>query len=656
MTSKVVIALLLLLIAAHGVAVVEWLDLDNTLPRGEAARAFVQSHRVIDALAEPGSGLPGKIYQTHPEPQPPLVAVAAALCSAAFPDSLDAPVYAQIAFLALAAFGSFAAGRRLRGPWCGLLAAFLLTTTTHVAIYEHVLTTELALLAFSACALASYLYSDGYRKAIPSALLGLCLGSGMLSGWNFAFAVVPFALAAMGAIVYWALLRTSGAGGGAESRDLSVTRVVNALATFAIASAIAFPWWRCRGADAWTYTNGPHLRFAVSEAGYYAGAFLRETSAIFVIIFIVATGVALLSWAARGGTRAIASIENGRGALFCVFTIAVTFAGLTLDSAKDYRYAGLLLAPAAVFAAWAIRGIRFAILRFPAIGASCALSALAFFGVSFDVLASDDLRLRDTNVWHAGKFDFRVYQPENAPPPLQPAPGRSVVALARVKNPPDVRDPDPLRALDAIARDRTDRNVYVYFVTPQETLPGIAFEYLCESRYPRFTGFSVREYFVGPTRDRWFAAFSPYEYLIAQYVVVAKRRGGGFEWEKATYPMNAGFAQFLSGEPPVFRKHFRRIYQYEPVRDPFERANDLIVDVYKRTATADIAEINELTAGIQRFDRMKPGTFVDLAYYWFHAGRVIDARRILELNVPDPSVLAPVHRDRLQQIAAGNAK
>ncbi|MFN0207620.1 MAG: glycosyltransferase family 39 protein [Planctomycetota bacterium] len=648
------IALLLVIAIAflHAAAITKWLAADARQPRGETARYFIQTSRVADALAAPSPEIFTNIYNAIPEPFPPLLAIVGAPFLYIWPDDVDAAVYSQILFLAIAAFGAYAIGNKLRGPAAGVFAAFLLTTTAHAAIYQHTFLAEMPVLAFSACSLAAFLYSDGFRRTGPSLALGAATGLGILSNWNFVFAAAPAAVFIILTFFHCLLQKSSGQKPGESAAENTPpgSRVFNVILSILAAAAIAWPWWNARGSDVLQYAGTPTFTFSADALYFYMNALAREAAAPFVILCIASAGLLALSLAARGGSRSIVDLTNGRGAIVCITFFLITWIALSLDARRDSRYGGMLLPPLAGIVAYAACGVRLSLLRRPLYLLSAAAGIFTFLGVAFETFASDDLRLRATQLVPIGNIDFRVYQPENPPPPFQPAPGRKTVALTNIKNPPDPTDADPRRALDAVVRDRSDKNLHIYFVTPQEILDGAALEYWCQSRYRNLIPHLVREYYIGPVKDAVFAAFSPYEFLIANYVIVARRRGAPQPWERDTFPMNAGFLQFFEGDAPVVRKHLQRIYMYEPVRDPFERANDIIVEVYKRIQPADAEEIQEVVDGINQFDQAKPGTWVDIAYYWLHSGKTADAKKIVDANVKDPGLLAPVHKDRLQQI------
>ncbi|MBI3819016.1 MAG: hypothetical protein HY286_10030 [Planctomycetes bacterium] len=640
------IAGLLACVVAHSICISMWVARDHSQPVGEVARNLIQTMRVASALAEPAPDLASRVLRAHPEPQPPLLATAGAAIHLTAPASPAAPVLAQSIFVALAAIGAFCLGMALRGPGTGLLSAILFTSTPFFGIYEHRMLADLPMAAFAACASAAFVASDGFRGRAASVALGLCAGFGMLAHWNFAFACAGIGAGALGSLVYCILRITSGTGDAADARR----RIVNILIAIVCGAAVIAPWALERGAEAWQYAGQAAPAFSAGDMMYYAEHFAQESSLFtgaMLFVTLALFGISLIS-----KNRAARPVDPGRAdrALNCIIVLFGAYAALALAPMKDPRYAGLLLPAACGFIAYVLSGMAFRFVRAPFVILTAALSILTYLAVAFGIFASDDARARPAQTLQFFNLDFRAYQPDPAPPAFQPAPGRRVLALASVKNPPDPRDPDPARALDAIERDYTEQKARVFFITPQEILHGSAFEYWCESGHARLAPLLLREYYAGDPRNLDFAAFSPYELLVSHYVVLARRRGGPNLYEKSILPFNNAFTQYLTGDAPILQKHFARIYGYEPVSNPYDRANDLLVEVYRRIVPADAEEVNEILAAVNRFDRVKPGTWVDVAYFWYHSGHPEDSRKILEKNVTNRGVLAPVHRDRLLQM------
>lgn len=646
--------LLLTCVVAHAVGISTWLARDRAQPAGEIARYGIQTLRVANALAHPSADLAERVLMAHPEPQPPLLACVASLFHLAAPENPDAPVLAQTLFVAIAAAGAFALGMALRGPGTGVLAAVLFTSTTFTAVYEHRLLPDLPLAAFAVCAAAAFVTSDGFRGRAASVSLGVFAGLGMLTHWNFAFACAGIGAGFLLTFVYCILRLTSGEGDRAAAR----TRMIHALLALASCAVVAGPWAIARGAEAWRYAAGGAPDWSLKGFLWYGDALRMESSLMIVIFTMIAAALFVISiFVKKGAANPLAPASNSR-AWNCILTIAGAWIALALAPSRDARYAGLFLPSLCAMIAFVLAGLRFAVVRVPVVAAVVVLSGVSWLAVGFEVFASDDPRVRPVQTLQIGSYDFRAYQPSPAPPSMEPAPGRTLFALTTVKNPPDARDPDPFRALGAIDRDITDRKGRVFVVTPQEWMHGSAIEYWCEANFPKLTPLLLREYYAGDPKPLEFAAFSPYEFLVSHYVLVVRRRGGPTDSERAAFPFNQAFLQYLTGEAPKFRAHFTRMTAYEPVVTPWDRPNDLIVEIYKRIGAADVAEVQEVLAAVARFDRVKPGTWVDIAYFWLHQGRAADARKILDTNVKNPGVLAPVHRDRYAQVlqATSNLK
>jgi len=160
---------------------------------------------------------------------PPLATCAAGLLYFVLP---VAPLTSQgvmVAFLAVALAAVFGIGRELWDDGAGLLAAFLLGTAPFVVFCLTNFQLDLPLAAMVAATLWALLHTDGFRKPVWSAGLGILLGLGMLTKPTFVVYI--------GAPLLW--VATADRRRGDEQR-----RRVGLLATAVlIGVAMALPWY-----------------------------------------------------------------------------------------------------------------------------------------------------------------------------------------------------------------------------------------------------------------------------------------------------------------------------------------------------------------------------------------------------------------------------
>ncbi len=660
MRRRLAVALLLLWIVAHMVAIDLWLRRDHRVPRGDQIRYLTTSSRIAGILSHPTPDLVERVFRAHPEPHPPLFATVAAPFLAASPEDLDAPVRAQWLFVALLAIGCYGMGACLRGPGTGLLTAVLALTTTHVAIFEHLMMLEVPLMACVAAASWAWLASDGFRRRAPTAALGAVAAVGVLVKWNFAFAFLGPLLTVPGVLLAAIASRWR----TAEDRGDAARRARNVALGGALFLAGIAPWAILRGNDFLAFTINV-ARQDIFHAGssvtsfesltYFWKALDLETSVPFEAAFRECLVLLLLGLALRRTRATPVDLPRALDGLRLLLLLGGTYLAISLVPTKESRYVGPLLPSVCATVAFVVTGLRIpflelrasslAWLRAPFVAALVGLGVLGWLGAAFDVLADDDLRVRPTQRIAIGPFDLRVFQPDDAPAPFLPERGRVVLPLIKLKLPPDPRDLSPRRALDAIDRDRGTRRAHVFTCTPQEMLHASAFGYLAEALHPGIEIAPVREYYVARPIENEFAAFSPYDLLAATHVLLVRRRGGPDAGEAKRYPFSESIGLWIESRPEEFRKHFALAHAYEPWKDPFDSTQDLLVEVYRRVAPPDDAEIAEVLRAIESFDRLKPGTWVDVALYHYRNDELEKALDLLTKHVPEGSELFPVHQD-----------
>lgn len=658
MRLRTSLLLLGLLVIATTAAVPLWLAADNAAPHGDYVRYLTTTHRIADALSHPERDLLTRVMTAHPQPYPPLFAAIASLFHLAAPESLDAPVMSQMFFLALLGLGAFGIGRALRGPGTGLLAAFLVLTSTHAAVYGHLMMLEVPLAALTALAVWAYLESDGFRWLGPSLACGGLAGLAVLVKWNAVFALFGIAI-----LYGFLLVRLVAALARKQPAGELSRRAVHGLGAALVAAFVIFPWAWLRLGDLWRYTENVRVQNIYHVGSglldptsflYYARSLDVELSVPLAWATGISVAALLVALTARRAGRELLPLSTVGRAGSLLTILATAYISISAIPAKESRYAGPLLPmlvpiTAAVLTGFAARrdgvnSIAAIATRGTLMGLLGICGILGYLGASFDLLAGDDLRLRAVQVAQLGPLDLRMYQPHDPPLPFQPAPGRSVLPILRLKHAPDPRNPHPTRALEAIDRDRMAEKADVYAVTPQLLMHASGLTYLAEVFAPALTIHDVQEYFVSSPRDVESAAFAPYTFWTATHLIFARHRGGPTDFARARFPFTSGFSEYLDRQMPQFQKHWKRIHAYEPFADPFDRRMDFVVEVYRRIEPADDAEIAEVLDAIERFDRVKTGTWVEVAMLHSRLGRPTDALRVLREKVTNLDGCSAPHR------------
>ena len=134
---------------------------------------------------------------------PPLVHLIAAAFYGVFGVSMDVAALSNSLYLVALLLAVYAVGRRLGGPWVGLLAAFIVSMLPIVFSMSRYLYIDFALTAFVAVNISLLLASERFRRKGISLLYGLSLGLGLLTKWTFAAFVAAPLLAALASRDLW---------------------------------------------------------------------------------------------------------------------------------------------------------------------------------------------------------------------------------------------------------------------------------------------------------------------------------------------------------------------------------------------------------------------------------------------------------------------
>ena len=163
----------------HAAATLAWLA-RNSLPDG-LRDEFLHSQRAVELFFRArdlgGEGLHYWLFEGY---YPPLVPLVGDLFLVLGPNHEDTLAASNLLWLALLIGATFAIGRRLYGPWTGVLAAALVCLYPSIHGNARHLEPNVALAAASACAVWALLASDGFRRLGPSLGFGAALAAGLL--------------------------------------------------------------------------------------------------------------------------------------------------------------------------------------------------------------------------------------------------------------------------------------------------------------------------------------------------------------------------------------------------------------------------------------------------------------------------------------------
>jgi 4-amino-4-deoxy-L-arabinose transferase-like glycosyltransferase len=109
--------------------------------------------------------------------------------------SMDVAALSNSVYLVLFLLAVYDIGRRLGGPWVGLLSAFVVSTFPIIFSMSRYLYIDFALTTLVAVNIALLLRGDRFQRKGYALLYGLSLGLGMLTKWTFiVFTIAPLVL------------------------------------------------------------------------------------------------------------------------------------------------------------------------------------------------------------------------------------------------------------------------------------------------------------------------------------------------------------------------------------------------------------------------------------------------------------------------------
>jgi 4-amino-4-deoxy-L-arabinose transferase-like glycosyltransferase len=191
-TQGIALALLALLIVFHLVNNLVWRMSNEVVFAMDRMFHQVTSLAYYDILRESVNLRTLFAALTWSDYYPPLVHLTAAAFYKLFGVSMDVAALSNSIYLVLFLLAVYGIGERLRGPWTGLLSAFILSTFPIIFSMSRYLYVDFALTSMVAVNVCLLLRSDHFEHKGYALLYGLSLGLGMLAKWTFiAFTIAP---------------------------------------------------------------------------------------------------------------------------------------------------------------------------------------------------------------------------------------------------------------------------------------------------------------------------------------------------------------------------------------------------------------------------------------------------------------------------------
>lgn len=202
--------LIILLIAGVNFANYFWLMLDSYPPVGHGLSGIlpaVLAYREFKGL--PNSyAMYDHLWGMYIPANPPLSFLVVLVFLLLFGPVGQMVVMVNALYVTVALLCVYAIGRRIGGPWIGLLSAFVLSSFPGFIAFSRVYVVEFGLLAYVALSLYLLLKTEFFEKRIYATLLGVCLALSFLHKYqSLLFIIGPFLLIVYKSGVHRSLLR-----------------------------------------------------------------------------------------------------------------------------------------------------------------------------------------------------------------------------------------------------------------------------------------------------------------------------------------------------------------------------------------------------------------------------------------------------------------
>jgi 4-amino-4-deoxy-L-arabinose transferase-like glycosyltransferase len=179
------ITILVILVLLLGISNFIWLSLNQIPPLDDDGFHIARCIKILNIITNSPLFDSSRITFDN-NLYPPLFHFIAAICAFVFGKSIIVLIMSNLIFVCLAFFSLYLIGLKLGDGRIGLLASFLLLSYPVFFYLSRCFLLEIAVCSIVIASIAALMYSEGFRKAIPSAIFGLFLGLGMLTKQYYA--------------------------------------------------------------------------------------------------------------------------------------------------------------------------------------------------------------------------------------------------------------------------------------------------------------------------------------------------------------------------------------------------------------------------------------------------------------------------------------
>lgn len=372
--------LLAVVIALSVINDVIWLGIDTRPPRWDEAYYLTMSLKYHEALFSGGVGSFVRSVLTLYPMSPPLVPALSVPAYLLLGNSADAALAVNLLAFVILILATYGLGATLVSPWCGLLAAVLVSTYPGVSGLSRVFEVDFVNVALVAVSLYLLVRTEAFSRKVPSLALGVVTGLGLLCRTTYLiFVIGPLGISAY---VAWRRGKLSNLMQGAERPRSWVNSGLALLGLVVVAA----PWYirnflpvvrrslsAAYGAEALGYgpSNPLTLRAILS---YFIIFIDADTSLFGMVLFLWA---AVILWVKRHALVPEVPMGSPRlsyGLLFCLSSVCVPPMILATAPNQDPRFIAPLLPVMAVVSAWGLWSLKPSLLKKGLIGSAIVVS------------------------------------------------------------------------------------------------------------------------------------------------------------------------------------------------------------------------------------------------------------------------------------------
>ncbi len=393
-SGKTACLILLAAVVAFGVVNnLVWLHIDTRPPRWDEAHYLTMGLKFHEALFSGGVGsFVGSVLTLYPA-NPPLVPALSVPAYLLLGKSADAALAVNFLAFVMLILATYGLGATLASPWCGLLAAVLVSTYPGAFGLSRVFYVDFVNVALVAVSLYLLVRTEAFSRKVPSLAFGVVTGLGFLCRATYpVFVIGPLGISAY---LAWSGRKHDDLTSGVERPRLWVNSGLALLGLVVVAA----PWY--------IRNLLPVVRRSLS-AGYGAVAVgygptnpltLHAILSYFIILidvhmtpfgmalFILAV---LILWVKRSTILQEAptqKINLSHGLLFCLSSVCVPLMIFATGRSQDPRFVAPILPAIAVVSAWGLWSLKSSLLKKGLIGSAIMVSLFQLWLGTYGVRA-----------------------------------------------------------------------------------------------------------------------------------------------------------------------------------------------------------------------------------------------------------------------------